>query len=56
MLIVLKYGGNAMTAGADDPVLDEIAALAQAGISVVLVHGGGKPIDRAMAEAAKRRR
>jgi acetylglutamate kinase len=48
MLIVLKYGGNAMTAGAEDPVLDEIAALAQAGISVVLVHGGGPQIDAAL--------
>ena len=48
MLIVLKYGGNAMTAGADDPVLDEIAALARGGMSVVLVHGGGPQIDAAL--------
>jgi acetylglutamate kinase len=48
MLIVLKYGGNAMTAGAEDPVLDEIAALAKAGRSVVLVHGGGPQIDAAL--------
>lgn len=48
MLIVLKYGGNAMTAGADDPVLDEIAALARAGTSVVVVHGGGPQIDAAL--------
>jgi acetylglutamate kinase len=48
MLIVLKYGGNAMTAGAEDPVLDEIAALAKAGTSVVLVHGGGPQIDAAL--------
>jgi acetylglutamate kinase len=48
MLIVLKYGGNAMTAGADDPVLDEIAQLARSGMSVVLVHGGGPQIDAAL--------
>jgi len=48
MLIVLKYGGNAMTAGAEDPVLDEITALANGGTSVVLVHGGGPQIDAAL--------
>jgi acetylglutamate kinase len=48
MLIVLKYGGNAMTAAAADPVLDEIAQLAQAGTSVVMVHGGGPQIDAAL--------
>jgi acetylglutamate kinase len=48
MLIVLKYGGNAMMAGAEDPVLDEIAALARDGTSVVLVHGGGPQIDAAL--------
>jgi acetylglutamate kinase len=50
MLIVLKYGGNAMTAGADDPVLDELAQLARAGTSIVLVHGGGPQIDAALRE------
>ena len=46
MLIVLKYGGNAMAAddGAD-PVLDELAALAERGEQVVVVHGGGPQID-----------
>jgi acetylglutamate kinase len=48
MLIVLKYGGNAMAAGADDPVLDEIAHLARAGTHVVVVHGGGPQIDAAL--------
>ena len=48
MLIVLKYGGNAMAAGAGDPVLDEIARLAQSGMSVVVVHGGGPQIDAAL--------
>jgi acetylglutamate kinase len=50
MLIVLKYGGNAMTAGTDDPVLDEIAALARAGTQIVVVHGGGPQIDAALRE------
>ena len=46
MLIVLKYGGNAMSAaGGDDPTLDEVAALAARGDGVVLVHGGGPQID-----------
>jgi acetylglutamate kinase len=48
MLIVLKYGGNAMTDQSDDPVLDEIAALARTGTSVVVVHGGGPQIDAAL--------
>ncbi|MBV9408578.1 MAG: acetylglutamate kinase [Candidatus Eremiobacteraeota bacterium] len=46
MLIVLKYGGNAMAAeGSEDPTLDEVAALAASGERVVLVHGGGPQID-----------
>jgi acetylglutamate kinase len=50
MLIVLKYGGNAMVAGMDDPVLDEIAALSRSGTQVVVVHGGGPQIDAALRE------
>jgi len=46
MLIVLKYGGNAMTADGDaDPTLDEVATIAARGDRVVLVHGGGPQID-----------
>jgi acetylglutamate kinase len=46
VLIVLKYGGNAMAAaGSDDPVLDEVAALARRGERIVMVHGGGPQID-----------
>ena len=46
MLIVLKYGGNAMASpGAEDPVLDEVAVFAARGGRVVLVHGGGPQID-----------
>jgi acetylglutamate kinase len=46
VLIVLKYGGNAMSAvGGDDPTLDEVATLAARGDGLVLVHGGGPQID-----------
>jgi acetylglutamate kinase len=50
MLIVLKYGGNAMaSAEASDPVLDAVAGLCAGGDRVVLVHGGGPAIDAALA-------
>jgi acetylglutamate kinase len=50
--VVVKLGGSAM----EDPAatfgcLQSVATLNHLGIRVVLVHGGGKPIDRAMAEA-----
>jgi acetylglutamate kinase len=50
VLIVLKYGGNAMTAPEDDPVLDDCAARVRSGDRVVIVHGGGPQIDAALAE------
>jgi acetylglutamate kinase len=49
VLIVLKYGGNAMAASGDDPLLDDIAARGAAGDRVVLVHGGGPQIDAELA-------
>ena len=50
MLIVLKYGGNAMAApDAADPVLDAVVARRAAGDRIVLVHGGGPAIDAALA-------
>jgi acetylglutamate kinase len=51
VLIVLKYGGNAMASSAEDPLLDDIAARSVAGDRIVLVHGGGPQID---AELARR--
>ena len=52
MLLVLKYGGNAMgEPGTPDPLLDEVAGRVAAGDRIVLVHGGGPQID---AELAKR--
>jgi acetylglutamate kinase len=51
MLIVLKYGGNAMASPEQvDPVLDAVQARRAAGDRVVLVHGGGPAIDAALAE------
>jgi acetylglutamate kinase len=51
VVIVLKYGGNAMAGpGAADPLLDEVAERVAAGDKIVIVHGGGPHIDAALAE------
>ncbi len=51
VLIVIKYGGNAMAApGEPDALLDDIAARVATGDRVVVVHGGGPQIDVALAE------
>src|SRR5437762_2820306 len=49
---VIKLGGSAM----EDPdalraTLQDVVFMAYVGMRPVLVHGGGKPIDRAMAKA-----
>jgi acetylglutamate kinase len=50
--VVVKLGGSAMEdPAATDACLRSAAALFHLGIAVAIVHGGGKPIDRAMAEA-----
>src|SRR6185437_546707 len=50
--VVGKLGGSAMEdPAATDACLRSVAVLNHLGIPVLLVHGGGKPIDRAMAEA-----
>jgi hypothetical protein len=51
-MVVVKLGGSAM----EDPAatrgtLESVVALQTLGVRQVLVHGGGKPIDRAMAAA-----
>jgi acetylglutamate kinase len=51
-LIVIKLGGSAM----EDPEalrshLQDVVFMATVGLRPILVHGGGKPIDRAMAAA-----
>ncbi|MBN9117820.1 MAG: acetylglutamate kinase [Planctomycetes bacterium] len=50
--VVVKLGGSAMEdPAATDACLKSVATLHRLGVPVVLVHGGGKPIDRAMSEA-----
>lgn len=50
--VVVKLGGSAMEdPAATDACLRSVAVLSRLGVPIVLVHGGGKPIDRAMAEA-----
>jgi len=51
-LIVIKYGGSVIDEQIyADSILTDIAFLRQAGISVVIVHGGGKAISGKMREA-----
>jgi acetylglutamate kinase len=50
--VVVKLGGSAMEdPAATDACLRCVATLNKLGVPLVVVHGGGKPIDRAMAEA-----
>ena len=45
-ILVIKYGGNAMTNKAlKDAVMTDIALLSLVGVKVVLVHGGGPEIS-----------
>src|SRR5213082_1320564 len=51
-LTVIKLGGSAM----EDPdslraTLQDVVFMETVGMRPILVHGGGKPIDRAMTEA-----
>jgi acetylglutamate kinase len=51
-MVVVKLGGSAMEdPAATEACLQSAAVLSRIGVPLVLVHGGGKPIDRAMAEA-----
>jgi acetylglutamate kinase len=51
-LIVIKLGGSAMEEeSALRATLEDVVFMATAGMRPILVHGGGKPIDRAMATA-----
>src|SRR5437763_11262965 len=51
-LIVIKLGGSAMEEReALQATLQDVVFMATVGLRPVLVHGGGKPIDRAMAAA-----
>ena len=54
-LTVIKLGGSAMEdADALRATLLDVAFMATVGMRPVVVHGGGKPIDRAMAAANQR--
>src|SRR5438309_1875409 len=56
-LTVIKLGGSAMEdADALRATLEDVVFMETVGIRPILVHGGGKPIDRAMAEAGLRPR
>ena len=45
-ILVVKFGGNAMTSEAQKlSTMRDLVLLAQVGIKVVLVHGGGPEID-----------
>lgn len=51
-LTVIKLGGSAMEEPAAlRATLEDVLFMATVGMRPVLVHGGGKPIDRAMADA-----
>jgi acetylglutamate kinase len=51
-IIVIKLGGSAMEeAESLRATLQDVVFMATVGLRPVLVHGGGKPIDRAMAAA-----
>jgi acetylglutamate kinase len=51
-LTVIKLGGSAMEdADALHSTLQDVVFMATVGMRPILVHGGGKPIDRAMAAA-----
>jgi acetylglutamate kinase len=51
-LIVIKLGGSAMEdAGALEATLQDVIFMETVGLRPILVHGGGKPIDRAMARS-----
>lgn len=50
MLLVVKYGGNAMSGLDADPVLADCAGLVKEEHRLVLVHGGGPAIDAALKE------
>src|SRR5947199_9568398 len=51
-LTVIKLGGSAMEEPeALQATLQDVVFMATVGLRPILVHGGGKPIDRAMAAA-----
>lgn len=56
-VVVVKYGGNAMTSDAlKDAVISDIVLLSLVGIRVVLVHGGGPEISDMLTRLGKESR
>lgn len=53
-IVVVKYGGNAMTSGElKDAVMTDVVLLSLVGIKVVLVHGGGPEINDMLKRVGK---
>ncbi len=53
-IVVVKYGGNAMTSKElKDAVMTDVVMLSLIGIKVVLVHGGGPEINEMLARVGK---
>ncbi len=53
-IVVVKYGGNAMTNDElKDAVMNDIVLLSMVGIKVVLVHGGGPEINAMLKKVGK---
>ncbi len=54
-IVVVKYGGNAMTnAELKEAVMSDIVLLSEVGIKVVLVHGGGPEINSMLNKIGKK--
>lgn len=54
-IVVIKYGGNAMTSeDLKDAVMGDIVLLSLIGIKVVLVHGGGPEITEMLGKVGKK--
>ena len=54
-IVVVKYGGNAMTDPAlKEQVMEDIVLLSLVGVKIVLVHGGGPEINDLMARVGKK--
>ena len=54
-VIVVKYGGNAMTnEQLKQDVMSDIVLLSTVGMKIVLVHGGGPEINKMLEKVGKR--
>jgi acetylglutamate kinase len=49
--LLLKFGGSVAGGSASDPVLRDLVVLAERGMSVAVVHGGGPAVDKALHNA-----